>query len=224
MAFVAPRFDPDVVGRVGEEEVGRHAGQEPVEVLLAAGVAAEEAMVAEEPEVAGLGHGLVGWLGDVVGVGQPYAWLGRRERREHRRERLGLDRNLGEELVQLRLVGRGHRRERVEAGEDEPLLVLGEVHIDDWDGGLAVRQGLLHAEVAVDEVARALVDDDLRHVSDGVQHVPEGRALGLAMSAPVRWVGEQLVRRLCAGANDAVRPRRGSGHRMARHVLGCRTA
>ena len=73
------------------EEVDGHAVEEPVEVRLAAGVAAEEAMLAEEPEVAGLRRRLVGRLGDVVGVGEPVLRLGRCERREHRRERLGVD-------------------------------------------------------------------------------------------------------------------------------------
>jgi hypothetical protein len=80
-------------------------------------------VVSEEPEVAGLGHRLVGWLGDVVGVGQAILRLGWCQGSEHRRERLGVDADLGEELAQLLLVGRGHRRERVEPGEDEPLLL-----------------------------------------------------------------------------------------------------
>ena len=71
--------------------------------------------------------------------------------------------------------------------------------------GCAVGQRLLDAEVAVDEVARALVDDDLGHVADLVEHAREGRALGLRMDAPVRRVGEQLVGRLLAGADDPER-------------------
>ena len=40
----------------------------PLEVGLGAGIPAEQAMVTEEPEIAGLGDRLVGRLGDGVGV------------------------------------------------------------------------------------------------------------------------------------------------------------
>ncbi len=76
----------------------------------------------------------------------------------------------------------------------------------------------LHAEVAVDEMARALVDDDLSHEADGVQHIPQGFTLCPRMDAPVGRVGQQLVRRLLAGAHDPVGPSRGGGHGRARHV------
>ena len=80
-------------------------------------------MVSKDPEIAGLRDGLVGWLGDVVGVGQSVLGLGRRQCRQHGGERLGVHRDVGEELLELRLVGRRHGRERVETGEDEPLLL-----------------------------------------------------------------------------------------------------
>jgi len=88
-------------------------------------------VLAEEPEVAGPGHRLVGWLGDVVGIDEAVLRLGRCQGREHRRECLGVDRDLGEQLAELGLVGRGHRGERVEAGQHEPLLVLGQVDVED---------------------------------------------------------------------------------------------
>ena len=175
-------------------------------------------MVTEEPEVTGLGDRLVRWLGDVVGIEEAILRLGRCQCRQHRRKRLGADRDLGEELAQLRLVGRGHRRERIEAGQHEPLLVLGEVDVEDGDGGLSVGKCLLHPQVAIDEVTGALVDDDLRDVCDGVQHLAECLSLGLAMRAPVGWVGQQLVGSLLAGAHDPVGPGRGGGYGRARHV------
>ena len=125
---------------------------------------------------------------------------------------------VGPRLAQLRLVGRGHRRERVEAGQHEPLLVLGEVHVQDGEGRLTVGQRLLHAKVAIDEVAGALVDDDLGDVADGAQDLAKGLTLGLRMGSPVRWVGEQLVGGLLAGADDARAPGRCSGHDRALHV------
>jgi len=65
-----------------------------------------------------------------------------------------------------------------------------------------VGQRLLHAEVAIDEMPCALVDDDLGDVPDRVQYLAKGFALGLSMSAPVERMGEQLVGRLLAGAHD----------------------
>ena len=71
---------------------------------------------------------------------------------------------------------------------------------------------LLHAEVAVDEVTRALVDDDLGDVADLSSTLAEGRALGLRMDAPVRSGGraagrappspEPTMRERHAGAAD----------------------
>ena len=175
-------------------------------------------MIAEEPEVAGLGHRLVGRLGDVVGVGQPVLRLGRCQGREHRRQGLGVDRHLGEELAQLGLVGRGHRRERVEAGQDEPLLVLREVDVQDGDGRLAVGERLLDPEVAIDEMAGALVDDDLGHVADRVEHLAEGLALGLRMDAPVAMGWRAAGRAPPRRSPRCVGPGRGGGHGRARHV------
>jgi hypothetical protein len=123
MAFVAARLDPDVMGRVGEEEVDGHAVEEPVEVGLGARIPAEEPMLAQDPEVTCLGHRLVRRLGDVVGIGQTGRGFRWREAGEHRRKCLRVDSDLGEELAQIRLVGRGHRRERVEASEDQRLLL-----------------------------------------------------------------------------------------------------
>ena len=207
-----------VVWRVGEEQVDGHPVQQPVEVGLAAGIPAEQAMVTEEPEVTGLGDRLVGWPGHVVGVGQPVLRLGGCQRREHRRQPLGVDADLGEELTELRLVGRSHRREWIRGRQDEPLLVFREVDVEDGDGRLPVRQRLLHAQVAIDEVAGPAVDDDLGHIADRVEHLAEGLPLGLPVRSPVAGVGEQLVRRLLAGTDDPVGPGRGSGLGRARHV------
>ena len=70
IALLRARLDLHVVGRVGGEQVDGRAVEQAVEVRGAAGVAAEQPVVAEEPEVARLGGRLVGRLGDVVGVGQ----------------------------------------------------------------------------------------------------------------------------------------------------------
>ena len=66
---VRPRLDLHVVRRVGVDQVDGGAVEQPVHVLGLAGVAAQQAVLAEEPQVAGLRDRLVGRLGDVVGVG-----------------------------------------------------------------------------------------------------------------------------------------------------------
>ena len=69
---VAARLDPRVVGRVGEEEVDGHAVEQPVEVGLATGIAAEQPMVTEEPEVAGFVIASSGGSGISSGSVSPY--------------------------------------------------------------------------------------------------------------------------------------------------------
>jgi len=44
-------------------------------VLGVGGVTAEEAMVAEDPEVTGFGDGIFWGFGDVVGVGVAFYWV-----------------------------------------------------------------------------------------------------------------------------------------------------
>ena len=68
---VAPRLDLHVVRRVGVHQLDRGAGQQPVDVLGLAAVAAEQPMVAENPQVARLRDRLVGRLGHLVRIGQP---------------------------------------------------------------------------------------------------------------------------------------------------------
>ena len=160
-------------------------------------------MVAEEPEVAGLGHRLVGRLGHIVGVGQSVLRLGGCQGREYRCQSLGAHRDLGEELAQLGLVGRGHRREPIERRQDEPLLVGGEVDVEDGDRWLAAADGEGDTQVAIDDVAGALVDEDVLDPADLIEHPGECVLLGLRMDAEVRRVGEQLVRGFGAGPDDA---------------------
>ena len=58
-----------VVGRVGEDQVGQAAVQRPPEVVGPGGVSAEQAVVAQEPEIARAREG-IGWRGrGLVGEG-----------------------------------------------------------------------------------------------------------------------------------------------------------
>jgi hypothetical protein len=51
------------------------AAQESVHVLVLAAITAKQAVIAQDPQVAGLRDRLVGRLGDVVGVGQAPTWV-----------------------------------------------------------------------------------------------------------------------------------------------------
>ncbi len=48
------------------------ASQEPVDVRSLGGVAAKQAVLAQEPEIARLGDGLVWRCGHVIGIGQGF--------------------------------------------------------------------------------------------------------------------------------------------------------
>ena len=112
----------------------------------------------------------------------------------------------GQQLGELLAVGRGQSRDRVERGEDDPLLLLGELDVDDRDGRLALRAGELDAQVTVDQVAAGAVDDHALHEADLVEYVAECLTLRGAVLAPVGGVGEQILRRFLAVADDAVGP------------------
>ena len=131
---------------------------------------------------------------------------GRCQLLEHRGERLGVDRDLRQERPELLVVGAGHRRQWVERGEDEGLLLGLEVDVQHRDGRLAVRQRDLDAEVAVDQMAGAPVHDDLGHEADAPEQIAERRLLGLRVGSPVARVGEELVRRHVLVPDDPVGP------------------
>lgn len=67
---VAAGLNPDVVRRVGVDQVNGRTVEQPVDVPRVASVAAEQPMIAENPQVARLGDRLVRRLGYLVGIGQ----------------------------------------------------------------------------------------------------------------------------------------------------------
>ncbi len=131
-------------------------------------------MGAQEPEIAELADRRLG-AGHLIGINQ----AGRRrqldallagDRLEQGAHLLVFALDGGEQLLQLLTIGRGHRGNRVERGQDERLLVLGEGDVDHGDGGLALRAGKFDAQVAVDETAGGGVDHDRLHETDLSQH------------------------------------------------------
>ena len=61
----------DAVGRVGPQPAGLSAGHQLVDVGGISCIAAQQAVLPELPEVAGLGHSPVVEVGDVVRLGRP---------------------------------------------------------------------------------------------------------------------------------------------------------
>jgi hypothetical protein len=185
-------------------------------------VAAPRAARAQWSRLVGLDHRLraalrldVGLLRNVRdGIGVRQAGLRRRQAVEVRRQLIVVERHIRQQRPQLLVVAAGHRRERVERGEHERLLLGLEVHVQDRHRRclLAERQG--HPEVAVDDVPGAAVHEHLLDPADLAEDAGQGLLLGLRMEPPVGGVGEQPLGRLLAGAHDAVRPggRRGRCH------------
>ena len=155
-----------------------------------AGVAAEQAMVAEQPQVAGLRRRLIGWRREVVGgcLAGLDGW--RCQLREHRREGLGVDRDVGQERPQLLVVGAGHRRQWIEAGQDEGLLLWVEVDVAHGHRRLATGESEFDPKVAIDQAPGAAVDEDRADPSHPVEDTGERLLLRLRMGPPVQFVGD----------------------------------
>ncbi len=122
-----------------------------------------------------------------------------------------------EELGEHRGVCLGHRAEGVQRGEDELLLLLGQVDLDDRDRRFAPRERLLDPGVAIEQVAGSPVPDHPLDPADRAERGGDRRPLGLGVTAPVRRVGDQLLRRNLglpddpAGPGNAGRPSRRTG-------------
>src|SRR5688572_4958141 len=69
-SVVAPWLDFHVIGRVRVDELDLRAVEKPVDVFGLAGIAAQEAMIAENDQVAGLSRRLVRWRRYVVRIAQ----------------------------------------------------------------------------------------------------------------------------------------------------------
>ena len=69
----------DVVWRVGEDHVGQAAGQDQLDRLHAGGIAAQQPVFSQEPEVAGDGDDLLLLVRNRIVVGQPLVRLFRRQ-------------------------------------------------------------------------------------------------------------------------------------------------
>ena len=126
----------DPVRWVGDQEPRPAVAEEPGDVRGARRVAAQQAMVAERVQLTGLDPGLVRYRGDLVGVDEPGLRLAAREVAQEREQRVVVHGHVGQELVELRLVGGRHRADRIEGREDERLLVGREVDVQDGDGRL----------------------------------------------------------------------------------------
>ena len=166
MALLRARLDLDVVGRVGVHQVDGGAVQQAIHVLGLAAVAAEQAVVAEEPQVARLRDRLVGRLGHVVGVGQALVRL----RPEQPQQLVGGEAGQVQVEVHLLELGQLERQLVVVPARHRGRLVVGDAvrlglrrrqadgHVD-RDFFQAQLQRRLVARVADDDDA-LLIDDD----------------------------------------------------------------
>jgi hypothetical protein len=109
--------------------------------------------------------------------------------------------------------------ERIERSEDEPLLLLAELDVGHRNGRLTAGEGELDPEVAIDDVARRLVHEDLGHPADRGERSAQRQPLILGMASPVPGVRHELRWRDVGVADDPVAPcgDRRCGQRLRRH-------
>ena len=153
---VAPgRVELDAVRRVGREQRRRRAVEEPGHVVGVGGVAAQQAVVAEAPELARLDVRLLGRLGDLVGVGEPGLRLAATEVAEQREQPGVVDRDVGQERAAASpRRGRPSRRSgRGSRGRAPPPRVERSTYRTGTDGSPR-DQGQRDPGVAVDDEAR----------------------------------------------------------------------
>ena len=74
--IVAARLDLHVIGRVGVDQMNRRAIEQPVHVFRLARVAAQQTVITQDPQVAGLRDRFVRRLGNLVGIAQAFLQVG----------------------------------------------------------------------------------------------------------------------------------------------------
>lgn len=150
------QVERDAVGWVGRQEGRSSAVEQPGDVVGARGVAAQQAMLAEDVQIARPDVGPVRDGRHVIGVGESLAELVELvlagEIVEQRSERVVGRLETLEQRGELLLLGAGHRGQRIEGREDEALLVVGQLDVGDRDGRLVARQRQFDAQMAVDDV------------------------------------------------------------------------
>ena len=118
----------------------------------------------------------------------------------------------GQQRRQRVRLGRRHRGEGIERGENEPFLVLAELDVGHRDGRLPTGEGELEPEMPVDDVARRAVDEDLGDPAD----LPEGAAqrplLVVGVGPPVPRVRHERGRVDLRVPDDPVAPRQRRRH------------
>ena len=91
----------------------------------------------------------------------------------------------GQELGQRLRLGVSHSRQRIQRCQDDPLLILGEGYVSHRHRRLLARQRQLDTEVAIDDVARRLVDEDLGHPAHFRKSSADGPLLVVRVAPPV---------------------------------------
>ncbi len=176
-------------------------------------------MLAQDVQVTGQDVRLVGDRWHLVGIDQPLAQVVEPvlagQIIEERAQCLIGGVEPGQQRRELFLLGGRHRRQGVERGEDQPLLVLGQLDVGDRHRRLVSADGELDPEVPVDDVPRRPVDQHLGDPADLTQGAGQRPLLLRRMAPPVAWVGDEFRRRDVGVAHDPIAP--GDG-RCRRHL------
>jgi hypothetical protein len=78
--------------------------------------------------------------------------------------KIGIGRlEVGQQVLEGEGLGIRHGSDRIEAGQDESFLGLGEFNVGDGHVRLAATYGELDAQVSVDDMSGRQVDENLRH-------------------------------------------------------------
>ena len=190
--LVAPRWVVlDAVGRVRDAQRRAGAVQETVHVLGPGRVPAEDAVVAQHPDVAGLDvdRRVVGHGRDGIGLGGA-APAGRHQAQQVLLQRPVLQVQPVEQILEQRVVRARHGRQRVQRHQDARLLLRAELDVHHRDRPDAALGRDLDAQVAIHQMARRPVDDHALDEPDAIELSDQRRALLRSVGSPVLGVGQ----------------------------------
>ena len=175
-------------------------------------------MLAKKPQVTRLdvNVGLVRDRRDLVGITEDRATdaVLLAELRQQRVEGLVGRCEAGQQRREGVPLGGPHRRQGIETGKHQPLLLLGQLDVRHGHAGLTAADRQLHPKVPVDHVARGPVHEHLCHPANLRQRARKGLLQLLGVQPPVGRVRQELLRGVVAMADDPVAP----GDGRCRHL------
>jgi hypothetical protein len=115
-----------------------------------------------------------------------------------------------QELGELRCLGVSHRRQGIERGQHQALLILGQLDKSDRHAPLFTGQGEFDPQVAIDDVARRPIYGHFGNPAHLCQGSRQRCLLVSRMGPPVARVRDQVRRCGVAVADDPAAPGRRS--------------